>query len=338
MFGAIAAKKLLPMYKTDLIYNPLPLYHSSGGVLGVGPAIAFGITSYIGEMCRYMLCAPATNFDQDHKVRVMVGNGLRPAIWKQFVHRFHVPQIVELYAATEGNANIVNVDGTIGAVGFLPRILPESFSPIALVRVDASTGELVRSGPDSLCVRCGPGMDILVFFGMVQLQVLLLSGEPGMFVGIIKEGDPTREYHGYVDRQASEKNVARNVLSVGDKVFVSGDVMVMDDKGYLFFKDRTGDTFRLTFFPILHFTNSKVPHCEGKAGMATILDVDDSLDIPALGRTLALTLPTYAMPLFLRIAKKLEMTVWMMDDADDDGLDGWMAEKSLRFKFLLAVF
>lgn len=26
--------------------------------------------------------------------------------------------------------------------------------------------------------------------------------------------------------------------------FISGDILVMDDKGYLYFKDRTGDTFR----------------------------------------------------------------------------------------------
>jgi hypothetical protein len=52
--------------------------------------------------------------------------------------------------------------------------------------------------------------------------MFLFTGEPGMFVGAIKEGDPTREYHGYVDRKASQKNVAYNVFTPGDKVFVSG--------------------------------------------------------------------------------------------------------------------
>lgn len=53
-----------------------------------------------------MLVVPPSEVDRAHKIRVMVGNGLRPAIWKQFVERFNIPQVVELYAATEGNANI----------------------------------------------------------------------------------------------------------------------------------------------------------------------------------------------------------------------------------------
>lgn len=36
----------------------------------------------------------------------MFGNGLRPQIWKQFVERFNIPQIGELYGSTEGNANV----------------------------------------------------------------------------------------------------------------------------------------------------------------------------------------------------------------------------------------
>lgn len=92
----------------------------------------------------------------------------------------------------------------------------------------------------------------------------MILGEPGMFVGRIEEGDATREFHGYVDKTASRKKVAHSVFSPGDKVFLSGkrnlrdivkwrltscllptgDILVMDEKGYLYFKDRTGDTFR----------------------------------------------------------------------------------------------
>jgi acyl-CoA synthetase (AMP-forming)/AMP-acid ligase II len=57
-------------------------------------------------MCRYLLAVPASAADQSHTVRLMVGNGLRTAIWEPFVKRFGVKQIVELYGATEGNTNI----------------------------------------------------------------------------------------------------------------------------------------------------------------------------------------------------------------------------------------
>jgi len=57
-------------------------------------------------MCRYLLAAPDSEFDQKHKVRVMLGNGLKANIWQKFVDRFGVHHIVEFYGATEGNANI----------------------------------------------------------------------------------------------------------------------------------------------------------------------------------------------------------------------------------------
>ena len=38
--------------------------------------------------------------------------------------------------------------------------------------------------------------------------------------------------------------VVNDVFSKGDSYFLTGDVLYMDELGYLFFKDRTGDTFR----------------------------------------------------------------------------------------------
>lgn len=57
-------------------------------------------------MCRYLLAAPEHPEERLHHVRLMVGNGLRPQIWKQFVRRFGVKEIGEFYGATEGNANL----------------------------------------------------------------------------------------------------------------------------------------------------------------------------------------------------------------------------------------
>lgn len=66
-----------------------------------------------------------------------------------------------------------------------------------------------------------------------------------MLIGKILPSDATREYNGYVgDKKESEKKVIEHVFKKGDKAFLSGDILVMDELGYLYFKDRTGDTFR----------------------------------------------------------------------------------------------
>lgn len=41
-----------------------------------------------------------------HTVRTMFGNGLRAEIWEEFVSRFGIKQISEIYGSTEGNASI----------------------------------------------------------------------------------------------------------------------------------------------------------------------------------------------------------------------------------------
>ena len=61
---------------------------------------------YIGEICRYLLNTPYCPEEQQHKIRLMFGNGLRPQIWSQFVNRFNIPNIAEFYGSTEGNSNI----------------------------------------------------------------------------------------------------------------------------------------------------------------------------------------------------------------------------------------
>ena len=61
---------------------------------------------YIGEICRYLLCAPETPEEKQHKVEIMFGNGLRPQIWTQFTTRFGIDRIGEFYGATEGNSNV----------------------------------------------------------------------------------------------------------------------------------------------------------------------------------------------------------------------------------------
>ncbi|CAG5056666.1 unnamed protein product [Parnassius apollo] len=313
---------------TDVIYCPLPLYHTAGGVLSVGQALIFGCTvalkpkfsasqyfpdclkfkatvaHYIGEMCRYVLATPPSPADTQHSVRVIFGNGLRPQIWTDFVKRFNIKHVVEFYGATEGNANIANTDGTPGAIGFVSRILP-SIYPIAILKVDQETGEPIRDSR-GLCQLAKPN-------------------EPGVFIGKISPNNPTREYLGYVDKSASEKKVVRDVFKFGDSAFISGDILVADEFGYLFFRDRTGDTFRWrgenvstteVEAAISRVADHRdavvygvlVPNTEGRAGMCGIVDASGTLDLEQLARDLARDLPAYARPVFIRVMTSVDMT------------------------------
>lgn len=42
----------------------------------------------------------------------------------------------------------------------------------------------------------------------------------------------------------SNKKLVRDVFRKGDAAFVSGDILVADELGYLYFRDRTGDTYK----------------------------------------------------------------------------------------------
>lgn len=95
---------------------------------------------------------------------------------------------------------------------------------LSQIKVDPSTGEPIRNAK-GLCVTCGPD-------------------EPGVFIGKIVPGNPSRAFLGYVDKEASQRKIVRDVFHHGDSAFISGDILVADEFGNLFFKDRTGDTFR----------------------------------------------------------------------------------------------
>ena len=115
----------------------------------------FQVVQYIGELCRYLLSQPHRPSENQHSVRLALGNGLRPQIWKEFQTRFGIKQIGEFYGSTEGTASIINIDSTPGACGFVSEIVPKLY-PVVIFKVDPETGELVR-GPDGLAVKTKAG-------------------------------------------------------------------------------------------------------------------------------------------------------------------------------------
>lgn len=51
-----------------------------------------------------------------------------------------------------------------------------------------------------------------------------------------------------------------------------------------------------------------IPHCDGKAGMAVIADPDKTVEMSHLYYECNRRLPAFAMPLFVRITNKIELT------------------------------
>ncbi|MEO1785692.1 MAG: long-chain-acyl-CoA synthetase, partial [Pseudomonadota bacterium] len=103
-----------------------------------------------------------------------------------------------------------------------------------------------------------------------------------------------------------------------------GDLMRKDAKGWVYFVDRIGDTFRwkgenvatnevgevLSQFSGIEHANVygvPVPGTDGKAGMAAITAPGD-IDWDTLHGFLAERLPAYARPLFLRVQPEAETT------------------------------
>lgn len=51
-----------------------------------------------------------------------------------------------------------------------------------------------------------------------------LIDEPGMFIGLIKEGDALREFNGYLDKEESKRKIIQDVFVKGDKAFLTGEL------------------------------------------------------------------------------------------------------------------
>ena len=149
--------------------------------------------------------------------------------------------------------------------------------------------------------------------------------EPGEVVRKVNEKDPASIPATYDNATATNKKILKNVFTAGDKYYLSGDILRMDEDGFVYFCDRTGDTFRWkgenvsttevesVMARILQLRDVvvygvEVPGSEGRAGMAAIAGAQDSIDLSGLAQQLFLSLPTYAVPLFIRLIPSVELT------------------------------
>jgi fatty-acyl-CoA synthase len=340
----------------DRMYNCLPMYHSVGGVVAIGAVLVNGgsvvlrekfsvkhfwddiissgctLFQYIGELCRYLVRAPSHQHESKHQIRLCCGLGLRLDVWDDFKIRFRIPQILEFYAATEGNVALYNVEGKPGAIGRIPAFLRHRHA-VALLKFDMEKGEPVRNN-EGFCIQCA-------------------TNEVGEAVGRISSttSDFVSNFEGYTSKDATDKKIIRDVFKKGDAWFRTGDLMQKDKQGYFYFIDRIGETFRwkgenvsttevsavIMTFP--HVVDASVygvsiPGTDGRAGMAAVV-VDESFDLTELATYLESRLPRYAHPVFIRICHKIETTETFRQKKYDlmhQGYDPTMVSDSIYFK------
>lgn len=127
----------------------------------------------------------------------------------------------------------------------------------------------------------------------------------------------------------------------GDMCFRSGDILEMDEFGWLYFKDRAGDTFRwkgenVSTAEVESVCSSivglkdcvvygvEIPGCEGRAGMLALPDPHRQVDLSKLLDGLEARLPAYSRPMFIRIVNEIELTATFKlkkMDLQRDGFD-----------------
>ncbi|KAI1204862.1 fatty acid transporter [Annulohypoxylon truncatum] len=340
-----ASSNKIGLRRDDKMYTCLPLYHASAQgvcclpILATGATMVLGrkfshqtfwpeihrsgatIIQYVGELCRYVLNAPASPLDRGHKVRMAWGNGMRADVWEAFRQRFGIDEIYEFYSSTDGMGIIANVNrgdfsrGAIAVRGPIWHLLNGAAE--ARVRVDPDTEDMVR-GRDGFAVRCG-------------------ADEPGELVYRLDPKSTLGVPRYYGDAAASEKRMVRDVFAKGDLWLRIGDVMRLDKDGRLFFVDRLGDTFRwhsenvsttevgdvVGLHPQIAEANVygvAVPNSEGRAGCAAVVAAEGissnpediangrGLDLKGLAEHCLAELPRYAVPIFIRVVKQLEHT------------------------------
>ena len=93
-----------------------------------------------------------------------------------------------------------------------------------MIKIDKQLNPL--RDEDGFCVECMPN-------------------EVGLIVGEIIAKSTKNEYSGYANSdEASNKKIIKNLFKPYQNAFNSGDLVRMDNHGWIYFIDRVGDTFR----------------------------------------------------------------------------------------------
>jgi len=223
--GTAAAAALT---RDDTVYCVTPPSHPSGLLVAIGGAIAGGarfalargyepetfweeirryggtVAVYTWTMLRALVEAAPTALEDGSPLRLFVGSGMPPALWRQVLDRFPSVRVVEFYTVSDSEAVLVNLGGS--KVGSQGRKLPGA-ARVRLVHFDTATGQLELDGR-GFAKPCR-------------------TGETGV---LLAEVDPSDAARGIVA-------AARGVFAPDDAWVVTGDLFVRDEDGDLWLLD-----------------------------------------------------------------------------------------------------
>lgn len=331
-FGTSLYGYIVQLNSDDAVYTAMPLYHSTAAILGVctafnrGACVALGTKfsastiwtqvkllrathlQYVGEVCRYLLNSPVHPDERNHLLRVAYGNGLRAEIWQQFKDRFNVEAIGEFYASTESPIALTSFqtgDVGVGACrnyGYLINAILQFQQTI------------IRMDPEDNSVEL---RDAAGFCSVAPV------GEPGeLIMNIFTARHPERMFQGYLgNKRETESKILRDVFHKGDAWFRSGDLLKSDERGFWYFVDRLGDTFRWKSENVsateVEMEVSKVPgvletvvvglsvpNHEGRAGFAVVEKNASASETDILRDLPKVELPRYAVPIFVKFTEQ----------------------------------
>ncbi|GAA4610396.1 long-chain-fatty-acid--CoA ligase [Actinoallomurus liliacearum] len=227
--GTVLADRLLG--PDDVVYCPMPLFHSGAVMAAYAPALAagaqfvlrarfsasgtlpdvrrYGCTylHYVGKALSYVLATPERADDADNPLRVAFGNEAAPLEQRRFAERFGCA-VVDGYGSTE-TAIALSPDpagppGALGRLGDGVRIL------------DPATGR-----------ECPPAR--------LDPAGRVLNGDEA--VGELVNTRGLGLFDGYYNERADDR--------LRDGMFWSGDLAYRDEDGFVFFAGRDADRLRV---------------------------------------------------------------------------------------------
>jgi putative long chain acyl-CoA synthase len=223
----------------DTVYSVTPPYHPSALMMSIGGAIAggarlamarnfdpstfweevrrYGVTvvSYTWTLLHDLVEAPPELGERHHAVRLFIGSGMPPGLWRRVEERFAPARVLEFYASTEAAAILVNLrDVKRGAMG---RPLPGS-AEVRIAQYDIDAGGMVLDR-DGFARPCA-------------------VGEVGMLLARVKPTDPLTVVP------------LRGVFEPQDAWLVTGDLFREDADGDYWRVDGVAEVIRAREGPV----------------------------------------------------------------------------------------
>uniref|UniRef100_A0A7S3PQE4 AMP-dependent synthetase/ligase domain-containing protein n=1 Tax=Aplanochytrium stocchinoi TaxID=215587 RepID=A0A7S3PQE4_9STRA len=230
---------IMGIKKDDSIYCPLPLHNFVGGIFAVGICFSMGLKlvirntfsatnyfrdcsetnvtvgMYVGEIGRYLASSPRDIYDTAHKVRLLLGQGMRRDDWDHIQKRFAIKKIAEFYGLTEARTLLFNPNNKIGACGYIPMSMP-----VKIVKMEQGKPHdekaILRDEALNFAVQCK-------------------NNEVGQLVELLDKYDPASS-------DVDETRVVRDLFKEGDAWFLTGDLVRRNKDKHVYFVDRISDS------------------------------------------------------------------------------------------------